>query len=741
MLELWGIMISTFASAWRRDLDGDSSSDALSTLRYSRCVYIALVRTLFRFVSALWTPESCAYVLPTVTAFELSLALLDPHVLRPSADSTICGIDTDVGLAAYVRYLDPEINIHWRTLTGLRRAVRSAVDFMRGVVSLAESTRPALESLLNQAISGLEAVEFLSEKFVKKFVQFLAELPLQIDEDHCGALLTRGRHHFLMLLSHSSDAVRRAAYSQTHNILSTGISVDQAADPTAMNYKCITLLLSSEVLGEIVEFGLHDAVPEIASIAKDCMRVLLDAYQLIPDQLWRTFVQLLAATSCNHPVGCTRRATSTAWTPLEPLLAGLAPLANGCTDKDASTGANSSETLLAERVLAACLGLGGFEPSHPTSDTHAKDIRNSLLLLLLPLPTVRVKAAKQITRLLDAAFSFVSTADFSPLSRQPSLGSRRHVVDDVLELQSPEDVESTLCDLLIFSEAQPVSESSFGNLHRLTSGLAVPSSSHDDGGSTPVTALDSFNNALALVTSDTAEVDVRCTAGDRVLATLLSPDGLRCWHEADGPGVAIEWVSAMPSKLETLSKKLRIEPVIRTQLATLQFATTHDTETRAKLALAPSTLHSLLFVGLCFWRDEQIRHCVSHLIALLIFHPVIRESDKCSVCLPEVIALSYCLPFSCPVYSITSRHNVQHHQTRFAQLQAQLGLARSFLTKTTNADTRKSDEAGGTGQVPERTRLVAAGVLHSLRVMWNQVCGLSASTAEDALTLQRSVCS
>lgn len=41
------------------------------------------------------------------------------------------------------------------------------------------------------------------------------------------------------------------------------VSIDQAADPTSLRYKCLTFLLNSEILGEIVEFGLHDSVPEV----------------------------------------------------------------------------------------------------------------------------------------------------------------------------------------------------------------------------------------------------------------------------------------------------------------------------------------------------------------------------------------------------------------------------------------------------------------------------------------------
>lgn len=42
----------------------------------------------------------------------------------------------------------------------------------------------------------------------------------------------------------------------------------------------------------------------------------------------------------------------------------------------------------------------------------------------------------------------------------------------------------------------------------------------------------------------------------------------------------------------------------------------------------PSVFFCNFFIaGLCFWKDDKIRHCISHSIALLMLQPVIRDSD------------------------------------------------------------------------------------------------------------------
>lgn len=55
MLELWGILLSTFSKSWRNDLNADCQS---VDFEQPRCVYIGLLRPLFRLLFSLWTPEA-----------------------------------------------------------------------------------------------------------------------------------------------------------------------------------------------------------------------------------------------------------------------------------------------------------------------------------------------------------------------------------------------------------------------------------------------------------------------------------------------------------------------------------------------------------------------------------------------------------------------------------------------------------------------------------------------------------
>ncbi|VDM16252.1 unnamed protein product [Hydatigera taeniaeformis] len=651
VMELWGIMLSTYARDWRSNL---YSSDALEGRRqqnfeHSRCAYVGLLRALFRLLSALWTPESCAFMLPSITSFELSLGLLDCHLVHSAA--TAASKADAIGLSAYVRFLDPEIFLLRRRLVDFFHVTASAVAFVRGLYSLQEVEKPALEDLMKQAINGLGAVEFFFESYIPKFVKLLSEIPLIVEESICSTLMSQGRPYLLMLLAHPLDGVRRVTYAQILDVISTNISIDLAADPTSHRYKSLTFLLTPEILGEIVEFGLQDSVPEIVSSVQTCLRILLDAHQLIPQPMWLLLVNLLVESPHkSFELNCLL--TSSDWCPLKPLLSlGIAPLTTSC------------DSLLAERVLDACQGVSGF------AGIHSIPVAPLLPLLYLPLSTTRLKAAGSIARILRTNF---------------------HPAKEVIEVVT--SIEETLGDLLfVVSEAKPsVKEIISQDFIRHLSMVM------DDFGECGTALV----NALELVTDEVATVEVRRSAGEQVLAIITSPVGLTYWHEVGGPTIITEWISTLPSAMgQTLAGKLLIEPVVRIQLAIVQFVVTYDFDSRVQLYLNQSTcLLPLLFIGLCFWKVDEIRRCVSAIIALVIFTPAIRTSDESPVCLPQAITRSFCLPFVCPIYCLQSRHRIERPD--FSNLLNHLTNARALFVPPS-----------------QRTRLITVAVIRALRAI------------------------
>ena len=78
-------------------------------------------------------------MLPAVTSFELSLGLLDYHLVTRSTTGTTTEA---MGLSSYVRFLDHEVAFVHSRLVLLSRVASSAVSFARDLDSALQVDRP-----------------------------------------------------------------------------------------------------------------------------------------------------------------------------------------------------------------------------------------------------------------------------------------------------------------------------------------------------------------------------------------------------------------------------------------------------------------------------------------------------------------------------------------------------------------------------------------------------------------------
>ncbi|BHF65093.1 hypothetical protein SprV_0200810200 [Sparganum proliferum] len=715
----------------------------------------------------------CATALPNVTASELALLLLDMNMMRaayqkPSdihGPSNLIGGDSvanPAGLAAYVRFLDPEVSLLHEELQQVGHSIEAGVTFVRNFELLKTKTNVPVEDMLTSAIDALGAIDFLATEFIEKFIAFLSELPLISDAQMVAPLLTKSSQHLIGLMGHPSSLVRKAVYSKIFAVLEVNVSIDQAANPSGRGYERLLFLLSSEVLGELIEFGVRDSDVKIATLARDCLRLLLDGHQLMSTGIWCLFCHIITSGAAS-PSAAEYLLKATCWSPLLPLTIGIAPLASLELEEGASAADVQNTRLLARRALDVCLCAGGFhqsaqplrsgDPSAPYAQREDEKLMNYLLPLLLPSPSVRLRAASILTDLFDTRFSLVlpspgllvdsgidnahcysnqvqcSARSMATLSSgllaAPALKSnspsdltapnaRSTPINEFLGLHTKADLEHRLCDLLLFSQPQSVLVSSFVEF-RTSATLLVY------GREQPAEDKSSMTNLVTQLYSETVNVDLRCTAGDQIFVLLQYPGGIKEWSSAGGITAFIKWLSSLPRLLLSLTDKVLIEPLVKTNLAIVQCAATNDVAVRIDLLVDRNSLYNLVLVGLCFAKNDDIRHCISHLIALLLFNCSIRESEGSPICLPDSIVRSYCLPFTCPVYVINSRHNIQH--PRLPRLVMQVALAKQKVP---------SDELGGNtasqvDSVNDNTHVLRDGripiaICRSLRSLWARMC-------------------
>uniref|UniRef100_A0A0X3PDP6 Rotatin N-terminal domain-containing protein n=2 Tax=Schistocephalus solidus TaxID=70667 RepID=A0A0X3PDP6_SCHSO len=780
LLELWGIVLSSLGASWRDRLEMSNRQEGLCPdtyhgepgLCYTRFMYVGLGRGLFRLVSTIWTPETCASALPNVTASELALLLLDMNMLRAAYQqppdtprpSNLTGdgaTATPAGLAAYVRFLDPEVTLLHEELQQVGHSLEAGVTFVRNFESLKTKTGLPVENMLTLAINALNAIDFLAPEFIEKFIVFLSELPLISEAQMVAPLLTKSRQHLICLMGHPSSLVRNAAYSSLFKILKVNLSVDQAANPSGRGCERLLFLLSSEVLGELIEFGVRDPDSKITTVARDCLRLLLDGHQLMSTEIWRLFCHILTSGAASPSVA-EYLLKATCWSPLLPLIVGIAPLASLEPEEGASVADVKNSRLLARRALDVCLSTGGFhvptqpllpaDPSALCTQREDERLMNYLLPLLLPSPSVRLRASSVLAALFDARFNLIlplfdlladsgienarynsnqpeysanaittlPSAHLVPLasindsrSDFAAPNARSTPISEFLGLHTRTDLEHRLCDLLLFSQPPSVLVSSFVEF-RTSATLLVY------GREQPAEAKSSMANLVTQLYSETVNMDLRCTAGDQIFVLLQYPGGIKEWCSAGGISAFLNWFSSLPRLLLSFTDKVLIESLLKTNLAIVQCAATNDVAVRIGLLMDRNSLYNLVFVGLCYAKNDDIRHCVAHLLSLLLFNCSIRESEGSPICLPDSIVRSYCLPFTCPVYVINSRHNIQH--PRLPRLSMQLAL-----TKQVRTDDPSGHIASQVDSVNDSTRVlrdqrIPIAVCRSLRSLWARMC-------------------
>ncbi|VDL91351.1 unnamed protein product [Schistocephalus solidus] len=758
LLELWGIVLSSLGASWRDRLEMSNRQEGLCPdtyhgepgLCYTRFMYVGLGRGLFRLVSTIWTPETCASALPNVTASELALLLLDMNMLRAAYQqppdtprpSNLTGdgaTATPAGLAAYVRFLDPEVTLLHEELQQVGHSLEAGVTFVRNFESLKTKTGLPVENMLTLAINALNAIDFLAPEFIEKFIVFLSELPLISEAQMVAPLLTKSRQHLICLMGHPSSLVRNAAYSSLFKILKVNLSVDQAANPSGRGCERLLFLLSSEVLGELIEFGVRDPDSKITTVARDCLRLLLDGHQLMSTEIWRLFCHILTSGAASPSVA-EYLLKATCWSPLLPLIVGIAPLASLEPEEGASVADVKNSRLLARRALDVCLSTGGFhvptQPLLPADPSALFRLRASSVLaalfdarfnLILPLFDLLADSGIENARYNSNqpeysanAITTLPSAHLVPLasindsrSDFAAPNARSTPISEFLGLHTRTDLEHRLCDLLLFSQPPSVLVSSFVEF-RTSATLLVY------GREQPAEAKSSMANLVTQLYSETVNMDLRCTAGDQIFVLLQYPGGIKEWCSAGGISAFLNWFSSLPRLLLSFTDKVLIESLLKTNLAIVQCAATNDVAVRIGLLMDRNSLYNLVFVGLCYAKNDDIRHCVAHLLSLLLFNCSIRESEGSPICLPDSIVRSYCLPFTCPVYVINSRHNIQH--PRLPRLSMQLAL-----TKQVRTDDPSGHIASQVDSVNDSTRVlrdqrIPIAVCRSLRSLWARMC-------------------
>ncbi|KAA3673328.1 uncharacterized protein DEA37_0003261 [Paragonimus westermani] len=228
-LEPWGSLLDSLASSWSQiaPLETGSCTDwsasdltaciaaASVPTEYERHIYLAVLNTLFHFISFLFTPTTALSLLPTELRNAFSLALLETRLVHNVSNESADNSVHYHGLPAYVLLFNTGVYTTWQLLVRLERSMVSLVSFITELEDFDDDgdLKRISPSTLNLAVQGVDCLSIVgSNRFASEFVRFLNELSLH-NLLLSPTTLWQSQLVLMRLLSHSLSTVRKTAYS------------------------------------------------------------------------------------------------------------------------------------------------------------------------------------------------------------------------------------------------------------------------------------------------------------------------------------------------------------------------------------------------------------------------------------------------------------------------------------------------------------------------------------------------
>ncbi|KAF5400767.1 hypothetical protein PHET_05745 [Paragonimus heterotremus] len=698
-LEPWGPLLDLLASPWSQVASHEtglctdwSASDLTARIatasvpnEYERHIYLAVLSTLFHFISFLFTPTTALSVLPTELRNAFSLALLETRLIHNVSDGLVDDLLYHHGLPAYVLLFNTGIYTTWQLLIRLERSMISLVTFITEWEDFDDSgdLKKISLSTLNLAMQGVDSLSILgSNRFASEFVRFLNELSIR-NLLSSPASMWQSQLVLMRLLSHSLPTVRKAAYSSLVAIVRHATDPNVIADPSQPP-NGLSFLLHEEVLCECIEFGLRDDLPEIQSLSEQLLACLFNSYEFIPESSWRTLYRL-----CMDPISGS--ISSFRSRPLSILLGSHASF----------TSANAHAPSFGQIALDWCLGCmsptgrcpplqtNGFRSSEFFEANHNIGAFHSCCRLLMhPCAEVRVSGATVVARFFHQFLS----CQLSHSDRQvEGCSSGASDVRQVTEVSTVKNHSERANTKETRQTSTPVDSTTFeaALIQDLTDCLIGPQGSssadirsgilplldHSDNmcsDSSAVEKVDGLLRVMQLFADPHADLGVRRAAGEQILIMIKHAAALNTWLENGGLVHACQWISDMTRKSVASSAERTSSPECFVSIQTspdsptccvllplhvrlLRFGAIWSSLVRDQLASDGDFLCTVLYVLIKQSNSGAMHRDLVDLIALCLFSSVIQTSTESPVCLPTGVCEGYLLPFTCPTYSLRSQ--------------------------------------------------------------------------------------
>ncbi|KAJ8303020.1 hypothetical protein KUTeg_019416 [Tegillarca granosa] len=200
--------------------------------------------------------------------------------------------DVQIILLAYLQQID---HVKYQTYTDTAQISQSMQKSCKFLMLCQEEAYKGSSELILLAESAIQSLPYHQHlTLVTEFVKLSSSICARtMDSDD---LRTKCKNVLLKFLAHPLSNVRQQSYNTIYQVIKGSLSVSEASDPSSRACFLSRFIFDTEVLYEMIVFGLSDKDKKVSSAANLLIHHVLESQLLMTSELWQEFLTCLLKT-------------------------------------------------------------------------------------------------------------------------------------------------------------------------------------------------------------------------------------------------------------------------------------------------------------------------------------------------------------------------------------------------------------------------------------------------------------
>ncbi|XP_062593037.1 rotatin-like isoform X3 [Saccostrea cucullata] len=243
---------------------------------HHRLAFIGVTGFTSRLLKQLVPVQQGRKLLPSSLTKSLELVVFDEALSHSYPDIQIT-------LLAYLQILSPDKYKLFVDTAKISQSIQKSCQFL---MLCQEEAYKGSSQMISLAEASIESLPYhLHLPLVSEFVKLSSSICARTTEDK--VLQMKCVDVLLKFLSHPLPQVKEQTYSTIKQVIKCSLNVNEAADPSSRACYLSRFLFNSDIMYEIIVFGLNDSNSKVSQTGTEIICHILDGQLLMTEDLWR----------------------------------------------------------------------------------------------------------------------------------------------------------------------------------------------------------------------------------------------------------------------------------------------------------------------------------------------------------------------------------------------------------------------------------------------------------------------